>query len=80
MAADVKILLWALVKVFMNILRDGHVKDFVLSRWANYILSIGLEVIVWCALSRGDLIEFKRRCRGRMHQACHSFGMCMPDV
>jgi len=31
----------------------------------NYILSIGSEVIVWCVLSCGDLIEFNRVCGGR---------------
>jgi len=46
----------------------------VLSRWTNYILSIGSEVIVWCVLSCGNLIEFKRMCDSRMHQACHRIG------
>jgi len=45
---------------------------------ANYILSIGSEVIVWCVLSWGNLIEFKRMCGGGKHQASHGIGMCMP--
>lgn len=52
----------------------------MLSRWANYILSVGSEVIVWCVLSCGDLIEFKRQCSGGMHQACYRIGMCMPGM
>jgi len=52
----------------------------VLSGWANYILSIGSEVIAWCVLSCGYLIEFKRRCGGQMQQAHHGVGMCMPGV
>ena len=33
----------------------------MLSRWANYILSIGSEVIVWYVRPCGDLIEFTIR-------------------
>jgi len=61
MAADVKILLCTKIQVVMNIFKGWVCTGFVLSRWANYILSIGSEVIVWCVLSCSDLIEFKRR-------------------
>lgn len=61
-------------------LRDGCVQDFVLSGWANDILSIGSEVIVWCVLSCVDLVEFKRRCGGGTHQARHGIGMCEPGM
>jgi len=61
-------------------LREGCVEDFVPSRWANYVLSIGSQVIVWCVLSHGDLIEFKRRCDGGTHQARHGICMCMPGM
>jgi len=61
-------------------LRDGCVQDCVLSRWANYILSIGSEDIVWCVLSCDDLIEFKRTHGGRMHLAGHRIRMCMPGM
>jgi len=57
------------------VLRDGYVQDFVLSTWTNYILSIRSEDIVWCVLSRGDLIELKRVYSGGKHQASHRIGM-----
>jgi len=46
------------LQVVMNILKGWMCTGLSMSRWANYILSIGPEIIVLCVLSRGNLIEF----------------------
>lgn len=74
MAADVKIPLCTHYRLLWLFLRDGCVQDFALSIWEKYILSIGSEDIVWCVLSCGDLIEFKRVYSGQMHWATTELG------
>lgn len=47
---------------------------------SNYILSIESGVIAWYVFSCVDIIEFKRRYNGGMHQARHGIEMYMPGV
>lgn len=61
-------------------LKEEYVQDFVLSRWANYILAIRSETIVWCVLSCGNLIEFKKACASRTHWAYCGIRMYMPGM
>jgi len=58
-----------ILQVVMTILKGWVCTGFCISRWSNYILPIGSEDIVWCVLSCGDLIEFKRVYGGWVHQA-----------
>jgi len=48
------------LQVVMNVIKGWMCTWLFMSRWGNYILSFGSEVIVLRALSYVDLIEFKR--------------------